>query len=324
LASCQTGEFEPRIVGKQPASSLDMALAEARKDYGLGNFALALENYRRASRLAPNDARALNGLAACYDRMGRFDLSRRYYEQALALAPADSRTLHNFQTSLVMQGRNEEAASLMAAATPSGAGQQLLAEAVSDQPLTLEVDSIRVEAPPLAPLPRLERLSLAEVALLSASESGMIASVSRPQPRVVKVEQAQLVRKTSHSSEWVFPEAAIQPKAAQAAAPAPVRAAPARPQVLVLNGARREGLAARYRVYLKGLGWSDVQVGDAVHKWPASQIMHRTTARESATALAGRIPFTPRLKPKADGTPIVLVLGRDSLRFDDKLRQPRG
>lgn len=97
--------------GQQPVS---FRVAEARAHFALGNVALALEGFRKALREEPASVDAMNGLAACYDRMGRFDLSRRYYEQALAVAPGDARLYANLALSLDLQGRRNEAAAVRA------------------------------------------------------------------------------------------------------------------------------------------------------------------------------------------------------------------
>lgn len=83
----------------------------------------------------------MNGLAACYDRMGRFDLSRRYYESALAVAPGDPRLYANLALSLDMQGKRDEAASVRAEmASRLAAGHSASAALVkveADEPLAV-------------------------------------------------------------------------------------------------------------------------------------------------------------------------------------------
>jgi hypothetical protein len=61
-----------------------------------------------------SSVRALNGLAASYDRLGRFDLARRYYQQALEISPQSAQTLNNMGYSLVLEARQKKGG-----ATPS-------------------------------------------------------------------------------------------------------------------------------------------------------------------------------------------------------------
>lgn len=115
LAGCN-GESGKLTIRSMPAPVSSVAkpvpvrVAEARGHLALGNFALALESYRKAVREQPDNVEALTGVAGCYDRMGRFDLSRRNYEAALALAPRDTTLLAAFAASLDLQGRTDEAA----------------------------------------------------------------------------------------------------------------------------------------------------------------------------------------------------------------------
>jgi len=62
--------------------------------------------------LDPKSIRALNGLAASYDKLGRFDLAERYYSNALALDPDSPVTLNNAGYSQLLQGNLEKALKL--------------------------------------------------------------------------------------------------------------------------------------------------------------------------------------------------------------------
>ncbi|HUE80075.1 MAG TPA: LytR C-terminal domain-containing protein [Sphingomicrobium sp.] len=125
----------PLAAGQRP---VPFRIAEARGQFALGNVALALEGFRIALREDPNSIDAMTGVAACYDRMARFDLSRRHYEAALAIAPADPQLLTAFASSLDLQGRSAEAASVrneivqrMARAAENGPPKAMAAASVS-------------------------------------------------------------------------------------------------------------------------------------------------------------------------------------------------
>jgi hypothetical protein len=265
VAGCGTdAKLQVRPVGAEAVMPVNDLLAQGRADFALNNVALALDQFRRAERLQPTNVSALNGIAACYDRMGRFDLSRLYYEKALALAPTDPKTLHNFELSLAMQGRNNEALALAREmARPATAKQPQLVAAPGDKtvsgndtrsvtvalvppapapvPVPHSVDrSVAAAAPALdqtLPGPHLERLSLSEVELVTVppskspptKERQANAGKSRPAERVVKIAQAQLVKQTRTSSEWVFPAEPAKSAAAVAKAPAQ----PSAPKVIV-------------------------------------------------------------------------------------------
>jgi Flp pilus assembly protein TadD len=70
--------------------SSDEAVTKAKVHFKEGNYGHAATFYKRAVEVAPNDADALTGLAASYDRLRRFDLADRVYA---ALYKAEGGTL---------------------------------------------------------------------------------------------------------------------------------------------------------------------------------------------------------------------------------------
>jgi hypothetical protein len=263
VAGCGTdGQFTVRAVGAEAVMPVGDLLAQGRTDFALGNVALALDRFRRAERLQPNNVSALNGIAACYDRMGRYDVSRLYYEKALAVAPTDPKTLHNFALSLTMQGRKDEALALArSAAQPEPQAQpvtvpsEVVASASGPEGVTMELPPVQAPAAPQVqpkraepsvavatalpertlPGPHLERLSLGEVELVTTTttkERQAAVTKRHPAERVVQVAEAKLVKQTRTGSEWVFPEQvkASAPAGAKVAtrtkvvSPAPVEA----------------------------------------------------------------------------------------------------
>ena len=290
------------VQGRQPIS---FRVAEAAGQFALGNVALALESYRTALRDEPASSDAMTGIAACYDAMGRYDLSRRHYEEALALAPTDPHLLGMFAASLLQQGRVDEAAAVRREATerllpstlPIGAAAtsntsvpavQRLNQAGSSvtvelpiareteqlpvSPPSLRVNSIEI-AVPSATGPRLERLSLGEVALITTPQRSQHQPATRvPSPlRTSSVDAAPL---------------------------------------LLLNAARTEGLAARTRRYLSTRGFAMAVVGDAPRVRARTLIISPAADHALALRLAGTFRITPQL---VEGRRLTLVLGRDAL-----------
>lgn len=256
IAGCGTdAQFRPRAVGAQAVMPVGDLIASARTDFALNNVALALERFRRASRLQPDNVDALNGIAACYDRMGRFDMSRLYYEKALAIAPNNSKTLHNLQTSLTMQGRKNEALALAREAAPppqstvalvSASGPDGVTVALPPLPIVPDTQPSRSPPRPVEPKiaaqpapanvsPRLERLSLAEVELVTGPDAKPLPTKRPTQAkqadagRVVRVTRAKRVAQTRTSSEWVFPEAPVT-VVTSISAPEPAAVRPAAPK----------------------------------------------------------------------------------------------
>lgn len=142
--------------------------------YGLGNVALALESYRRAARQEPANLAALLGTARCYDAMGRFDLARRTYESALALAPSDGAILAALAASLSAAGDTTGAARVRQEIASRAAGSVTVAlPTAQPQPAAALTAMEDVAVPQTqsaeasASRPRIERLSLGEVALVT-------------------------------------------------------------------------------------------------------------------------------------------------------------
>jgi hypothetical protein len=146
------------------------------------------------------------------------------------------------------------------------------------------VRSVAVEQrSPTGPAPRLERLSLGEVALVTTG---------RPQWR------AQLVQRTERSTTIRF---------------VPLRTASARPTgVRLLNAARSQGLAANTRKYLAGRGWQQIAIGDAPKVRQNSIILYPPSRRGTAQRLAAQFGFAIARRP--EGSELVMLIGRDATR----------
>ncbi|HET20008.1 MAG TPA: tetratricopeptide repeat protein [Chromatiales bacterium] len=78
--------------------------------YSAGRYGLALESFQQALARHPNSIKALNAVAACYDRLGRFDVAMQYYHRALDLDPRSAQTLNNIGYSLMLKGEHDKAA----------------------------------------------------------------------------------------------------------------------------------------------------------------------------------------------------------------------
>lgn len=300
---CAGGQVKVRAIPLSSApgqQTPDFRLAEGRAQLLLGNVALALESFRKAARADPRNVEALAALGIAYDRMGRFDLSGRYYQQALAIAPRDPHLLATYADSLRLQGRAGEAmdvrTEIVERALPGPAGP---AEAPQFQSAELTPDAAQmavVALPPVEALPdaasepgaamaaqvqapRIERLSLAEVALVTTGGP---------------VWRAQVVRQSATSTTLRLP-------GARAARPAQV--------LRLLNAARVHRLAARTRARLQADGWNGIAIGDAPQVRASSIILYPDRQRALAERLSRRLGYPLR----ASASPVVTVLlGRDA------------
>ena len=132
--------------------------------------------------------------------------------------------------------------------------------------------------------PRLERLSMAEVALVSNDKP-----LWRP----------QVVAQTSSSTTIRF-----VPLKQHSQATASVR---------LLNAARSHRLAAHTRDYLSGMGWRRIAIGDADEVRETSIIYYPESRRRTAEILAAQFRIRV-LRRAGEDSAIVMLLGRDAAR----------
>ena len=285
-------------------------LADAKGQLALRNVGLALEGFRTVLRDNPGSSEAAVGIAHCYEQMGRFDLSRKWFETALASAPEDEAVLGAFADSLQRQGKLSEAASVRSELAGLGAprpGQlpSVIAEEAPVVPVGQAGRSVTIALPPPAPAepvaaspgprlsgpaaladsdrggPRLERLSLGEVALITRSGP---------------VWRGQLVDRSSQSATFRWVEI--------------------RPVARLLNAARVEGLAARARGKLAARGWTRIAIGDAPAVRSNTLVLYPEFRRAMAVRLAAQFGFTHL--QSFSGSEIVVLLGRDSVSPKDR------
>jgi len=169
------------------------------------------------------------------------------------------------------------------------------------------------------PTSRLHRVLALQGAPVPAAPARIVALIDRtPQPIATAQQDAAIALRavpvTSNPRRGTV-------TALIARTPPPLTAPVRYARVEVLNGAGRQGLAARYGSYLKSSGWSAPRIADALHRHEQSLILYTPEGKDRAMRLARRLPFTPRLVEKPAGSHVVLVLGADSLAFDGRLRK---
>jgi len=272
-------------------------MSKGRMLFERGEFALAADAFRRAVRQDPNSADAYNGLAASYDQLGRYDLSRRYYELALAQAPEDGKVLRNFARSMLRQGNQLAARKLIAEAAALDASKA----AKSVQAAQAAADEMPYEA------------GLGAVTVALAPES------TSPAPSLFQ-----------RIAATILPSAAALESEVSVALDPPVRAGPRKEastgkpaRLHIMNAVGRKRQAARMRSYLADNGWLGASIGDSRSKLQRSRILFGAKDAEVARALASALPFKPRLQPSRGAPALFLMLGRDSLPFDNGLRAPK-
>ena len=146
--------------------------------------------------------------------------------------------------------------------------------------------SVTIALPPPRPMPaasssqrspRLERLSLAEVALVTSGG-----------PRWKRIEQPRVAATRGQS-----------------------------PELRVLNAARVSKLAARTRSYLRKLGWGEVVIGDAAIPRTRSLILYPQGKRAEASRLSANLGFATAQRASVRQVTVLLgrdAAGHSALR----------
>jgi hypothetical protein len=191
----------------------------------------------------------------------------------------------------------------VAVAAPAPAPQPAVAVATDPEPVAIVHggESVTIALPPARPAPklvravvspdgpRLQRLSMGEVALLTAGEPAWRPTVM---PRTAQ----------STTVHWVA-----------------LNDSPA-PNVRLLNAARSQGLAARTRAYLLALGWRKIEIGDADAVRQSTLVMYPAGRQATGRSLAAQFGFRPGMTQQ--GQVIVVLLGRDAA--SSRVAQARG
>lgn len=308
VASCSSPQANIKVRAASTVPEVK-GLGEAQAQLALGNVGLALEGFRQVLRDDPTNVVAAVGIAHCYERMGRFDLSGKWFETALASAPEDTSVLNQFAASLELQGKLSQAARVRAEVREIGSATAASAAVnIPQAPLTATLStnalaSVTVKLPSAAPMqesaavnagkveaaiarystsqtPRLERLSLGEVALITTSKP---------------IWTAQVIHRTPQSVTFRWVET--------------------HPVARLLNAARSEGLAARTRAKLIDQGWQRIAIGDAPAIHAKTLILYPEYRLKIAQKLAAQLGFTHL--QAFGGSEIVVLLGRDAAALNN-------
>lgn len=285
-------------------SSLDALTGLSACYDQMGRFDLSRRYYESALAIAPGDARLYASFAASLDQQGKREEAaavRAEMAQRLAVAAAPMAAPVSAPSEPVgtVAAISPVAAQPRAPSPPMAVASALAPAVVPAAPRIVTAPapeaarSVTIALPAPRPVsqlavakvpagPRLERLSLGEVAL-----------VTNPAP----LWRAQVVDRTPRSATIGF----------RPLARPPVRTA----SVVLLNAARSQGLAARTRAYLSQRGWSRIEIGDAPKVLGASTIFYPASRRGTAVRLANQFGFALRRQRSETGT-LTVMLGRDA------------
>jgi hypothetical protein len=172
----------------------------------------------------------------------------------------------------------------------------------SAQPRTVESQALQV-----VPVGRSVTIALPppRPALAAKSESSMADArpPSKRQPRLERLSLTEVALFTADGPQWKRP--------ASASIRAATRVAKVDPsQLRLLNAARIDRLAARTRSYLSRYGWRDFAVGDAASVRARSLIVYPKGSEAAAHRLSARLGFATA--PRSGVRQLTILLGRDA------------
>jgi len=310
-----------RKAQRDEPGSTDALLGIATCYDRMGRFELSRRYYEMALALAPTDSTILNALAGSLDAQGRRAEAREVRSElavrsmvaeqnAVSLAKPDvtkdvsvrlhATGSHSITVALppaapaARQPLTEPVATAQAktfsgnASSASPAARQPLAEPIATaQVKPVTANAARADVAPIPETraansgPRLERMSLGEVALVTTAA-----------PRW----RGEVVRQTARSTTVRF---------------VPIQSASREVSVRLLNAARRQGLAARTRMALNGKGWKSVSIGDAARVRQRSLILYSRSNAQAARRLAVELRLGLAREPRPG--PLTVLLGSDAI-----------
>ena len=316
----EQGKLQLRSIGSPLAAgakAVSFRVAEARGQFVLGNVGLALESFRKAAREDPTSVDALAGIAACYDRMGRFDLSRRNYEAALALAPGDPHLLASFAASLDLQRLAPEAAKVrqeirtrLAVNTPAPDQPAPAVGSAATALLPILPTTVADAVAAVLEASGWPRNASPSVTKLSVIRQATLDPAGGPGPRLERLSLGEVALITVAGPRWKVQQAEVKQPRPVTGAAAVRQAAVARSGIRLFNAARVDRLASRARSYLAGRGWNVASVGDVVLPRSRSLILYPAGKRATASRLSSQFGFA--MEQRSDVRQVTILLGRDA------------
>lgn len=274
-----------------------------------GHYGLAADYYLKRYQMDRSDAKAMNGLAVAYDKIGRFDLSRRFYKEALKANPEDRVALNNFGYSLLLQNKPHEAEALLVQANMMTDNLELARRATRTLDLRAEEK----------PKPMLVRVSRGVQRLVLKPDAGFVRTAMRADvdpslaAPIKHSYRPSVIRIVTRKPEPPVMMAAVRQRSAS------VKLASA--TIEVSNGAGVRGMASRMRGYLKTTEMKVKRLTNARHfGFMETTLFYAPNHREDAEALAKTLPFKVKFEESTRlRTDLRLRLGGDAQEFDTQL-----
>ena len=279
-----------RKAAREDPGSVDAQAGIAHCYDQMGRFDLSRRHYEQALALAPTDTTLLGRFAGSLDRQG------------LAADAASVRREMAAMAAVVPPPAVEQASAVQPVpsapdvAAPVGQSVTIALAPVREAEAPKAAPSAPPKAMPVAPVGRSVTIALPPIRPAPAATASA-------QPRLERVSLTEVALVTGSGPRWKRPAPAV---ALAARRPAPAQLAGLR----VLNAARVEKLAARTRTFLGNFGWREIAIGDADAVRQRSLIVYPSHTRAAAARLSKRLGFA--MAPRDDVRQLTILLGRDA------------
>jgi hypothetical protein len=301
-----------RKAAREDPASVDAFAGIALCYDQIGRFDLSRRNYEMALALAPRDPALLARFAGSLDQQGlameAASVRRELGAVAAQMPPiaivTSAAQIKPLETAGVAAPAPSPAAperaapvgqSVTIALPPPRAVGSSPAKPVSPQAMAVAPvgHSVTIALPPPSPVP---------VAKPAAPVTTKQAAAIRP-PRLERLSLTEVALITGSGPRWK-PAMALPMRTAARVVPAKAL------EVRLLNAARVDKLAARTRAYLSRHGWREMAIGDAAAVRAHSLIVYPQGTQTAARRLSARLGFT--MAERSDVRQVTILLGRDA------------
>jgi hypothetical protein len=298
-----------RKAAREDPASVD-ALAGIATCYDrIGRFDLSRRHYEMALALAPRDPALLAMFAGSLDRQGLSRQAQSVRQEAAAAATPPAIQVAQAEpapTPAVVVVVPVPAAPEVA----SPVGQSVTIALPPPRPYEA-TRTAEAQAPPrdtramaVAPVGHSVTIALPPPRQLAPAKASQAAA--NRQPRLERLSLTEVALITGNGPRW---KPVAPPLVMTAARTVPAKAY----EVRLLNAARVDKLAARTRALLSRFGWREMAVGDAAAVRARSLIVYPKGTQAAARRLSVRLGFA--MAERADVRQVTVLLGRDAARL---------
>jgi hypothetical protein len=274
----------------------------------MGRFDLARRHYEMALALSPADAGLLAAFANSLDTQGLAAEAASVRREMAALAtPATPAAPASNVAALPVPAAGEvspaPAVPVQVATAPAPVPAAPEVAAPVGRSVTIALPPPRPVAP--APAAKSTAMAVAPVGrsvTIALAPPRPVPAAAQP-PRLERLSLTEIALVTGSGPRWKRPMAPTVRMAAQSVAP---RSA----EVRLLNAARVDKLAARTRTFLGHFGWREIAVGDAAAVRARSLIVYPAGTQAAARRLSAKLGFA--MAERANVRQVTVLLGRDA------------